>query len=88
MTAVPLLPAVGKAVNPSGVHISPGLEHLYDFNWLYCFLLSFSLYFVLSKLFPAKETIIPEMILGIAEEASDSITDEKSNGTEIKAMDV
>lgn len=89
---MPLLPAIGYAVNPKKVHVSEGLKHLYSINWLYCFLLSFSLYFVLSKLFPPKATIIPAMILGLPAEAADSVADEKdgkeTDSTEVKAVDV
>ena len=59
MIIVPLLPAIGNAVNPSGVHISSGLSHLYDFNWLYCFFSSSVLYYALNWAWPHTTTLIP-----------------------------
>ena len=56
---VPLLPAIGHAVNSKGVHISAGLAHLYTFNWLYCFFSSAVLYYVLNLIWPHRTTLIP-----------------------------
>ncbi|KAJ5093178.1 NCS1 allantoate transporter [Penicillium angulare] len=67
ITVTPLLPGIGNSVTPGKVNIDTGLKHLYDFNWLYGFFLSFSLYFVISKVWPCQETLIPETIPGIPE---------------------
>lgn len=42
----PLLPGLGWKVTPQNVQISVGLQHLFDFNWLYGFLLSIVLYYI------------------------------------------
>lgn len=73
-TVVPLLPALGKAVTPDNVEISAGLQNLYTFNWLYCFIVAFLLYFALNQLFPHKETLIPEMVPGTRDEDPDPDT--------------
>lgn len=48
------------------VHINTGLQHLFDFNWLYGFVLSIAAYWALNLAFPARQTLIPELIPGIA----------------------
>ncbi|KAJ9133380.1 NCS1 nucleoside transporter family [Pleurostoma richardsiae] len=88
LTVTPLLPAIGNKVTPNKVHISAGLQHLYTFNWLYCFFLSFALYFVLNKLFPSKSTVIPEAVLGGQDEQEASDTSKETDGVEVKALDV
>lgn len=62
---VPNLPGMANAVNPS--LIVGNVEHVYDINYLYGFSVAFVLYSVLSKLFPAEETLILETIHGDVE---------------------
>ncbi|KAH7021200.1 NCS1 nucleoside transporter [Microdochium trichocladiopsis] len=64
LVIVPLLPALGKKVNPTGVSISVGLENLFNFNWLYGFFVALVLYWVLNVVWPHKPTLIPKTIYG------------------------
>jgi NCS1 family nucleobase:cation symporter-1 len=64
LVVVPLLPAIGNAVN-TNIHISTGLQHLYDFNWLYCFFSSSVAYYVLNLVWPHAATQIPSPIYGV-----------------------
>ena len=48
------------------VHINAGLQHLFDFNWLYGFVLSIAAYWTLNLVSPAKQTLIPEVVPGTA----------------------
>ncbi|KAI1829225.1 hypothetical protein DTO006G1_9815 [Penicillium roqueforti] len=67
VTVTPLLAGIGNAVTPGNVHIDEGLKHLYTFNWLYCFLLSGSLYWVANWARPSHGTRVPEMVPGVVE---------------------
>ncbi|KKY15336.1 putative ncs1 allantoate transporter [Phaeomoniella chlamydospora] len=67
---VPLLPGLASAVSPSTVQISEGLKHLYDFNWLYGFLLSIFLYVGLNWGFPEPSTTADRVIYGVPEAVS------------------
>lgn len=61
---VPLLPALGQKVTPDNVSISKGLENLFSFNWLYGFVTSVFLYYVLNYFFPHRATLIDKAVLG------------------------
>lgn len=61
---IPLLPALGKKVNPSGVSISQGLENLFSFNWLYGFFASLFMYWLLNVVWPHQATLIPNVVRG------------------------
>ncbi|KAK3110771.1 hypothetical protein LTR53_014604 [Teratosphaeriaceae sp. CCFEE 6253] len=60
-SVVPNVPGLAKAVNPS-VSISPGIEHVYQINYLYGFTTASFLYWTLSHYFPATETLLPACI--------------------------
>lgn len=80
VTVAPLLPGIAHATNHTP--ISLGGQHLYTFNWLYCFFVSLTSYFVLSKVWPAKETIVPETVPGIVDDSigvEDGVQEEKLN---------
>jgi hypothetical protein len=51
------------------VSIPDGLSNLFAINWLYGFVCSIILFYVLHKLFPDLSTLIPATIYGDAEEA-------------------
>lgn len=59
----PNLPGLANSINTSS--ISAGAKHLYSFDWLYGFVSSIFVYTVLSKLFPAKESLIPKSIYSL-----------------------
>ncbi|KAH0142528.1 uridine permease-like protein Fui1, partial [Aureobasidium melanogenum] len=59
----PNLPGLANSINTSS--ISAGAKHLYSFDWLYGFVSSIFVYTVLSKLFPAKESLIPRSIYSL-----------------------
>lgn len=71
----PLLPGIANATNKTP--ISQGAQHLYTFNWLYCFLVSLLSYFVVSKVWPARETMIPETVPGIIDNSVEGTQEEK-----------
>jgi nucleobase:cation symporter-1, NCS1 family len=57
VAVTPVLPGLANSVN-SNVKISAGLQHIYDCNYLYSFLSGAFVYVVLSKVFPAPETLL------------------------------
>ncbi|KAH6684400.1 NCS1 nucleoside transporter [Halenospora varia] len=61
---VPMLPALANKVTPKNVHIPKGLSNLFTINWLYGFVASCVLYYVLNVIFPDKATLIPKVIHG------------------------
>ncbi|KAI1854981.1 hypothetical protein JX265_012336 [Neoarthrinium moseri] len=60
----PLLPALGHKVTPQNVTISEGLQHLFDFNWIYGFVTSILVYYMLNLVSPHRATLIPKVIHG------------------------
>ncbi|THX19606.1 uridine permease-like protein Fui1 [Aureobasidium pullulans] len=64
VVVVPLLPALGNKVTPGRVSVPIGLKHLFDFNWLYGFMSSVVMYYVLNVCFPHSATLIAEMVPG------------------------
>ncbi|KAH7122049.1 permease for cytosine/purines, uracil, thiamine, allantoin-domain-containing protein [Dactylonectria estremocensis] len=60
----PLLPALGHKVTPNKVPIPVGLQHLFDFNWIYGFVTSIVLYYGLNLLFPHSQTLISQVVHG------------------------
>jgi len=64
LVVFPMLPALANKVTPKNVHIPIGLNHLFAINWLYGFVTSCMLYYVLNVLFPDRKTLIPEIIHG------------------------
>ncbi|KAK9473928.1 permease for cytosine/purines, uracil, thiamine, allantoin-domain-containing protein [Dipodascopsis tothii] len=62
VSMVPNLP--GLAYKVGNVNISEGMKHLGDINYLYGFYSSIFTYVLLSKVFPAHETLITEGISG------------------------
>ncbi|KAI0155965.1 uracil permease [Pestalotiopsis sp. NC0098] len=64
LVIVPLLPALAYKVTPQNVHISTGLQHLFTFNWLYGFVVSIVLYYVLNVVFPHRPTLIDKVVPG------------------------
>lgn len=65
LVIVPLLPGLAHSVTPNNVSIDIGLQHLYSINYLYGFLLSFTLYFVLNYFWPDRATLIPAVVPGV-----------------------
>lgn len=57
VAVVPLLPGLATQVN-SSVTISVGMQHLYACSYLYGFLSGGVIYVVLSKVFPAQDTLL------------------------------
>ncbi|KAG9848047.1 uridine permease-like protein Fui1, partial [Aureobasidium melanogenum] len=75
----PNLPGLANSINASS--ISAGAKHLYSFDWLYGFVSSIFVYTVLSKLFPAKESLIPRSIYSLEIlEGEDMSTDRDVEG--------
>ena len=60
----PNLPGLAYSIN-SNSRITAGAKHLYSFDWLYGFVVSVFVYTVLHKVFPWKESLVPETIDGI-----------------------
>lgn len=58
----PLLPALGHKVTPNSVPIPIGLQHLFDFNWIYGFVTSIVLYYSLNVISPHSETLISQVV--------------------------
>lgn len=58
---VPNLPGLAAAVNPK-VHIG-GAQYVYDIFYLYGFIVTFVLYYILNRLFPDDGTVIPAAIM-------------------------
>ena len=67
LVIVPMLPALANKVTPESVHIPIELSHLFAINWLYGFVASCVLYYVLNVVFPDRKTLIPEVIHGDTE---------------------
>ena len=65
LVIVPLVPGMLAKIAPSSIHINTGLQHLFSFNWLYGFCLSVVAYWTLNVVFPAKDTLITEVVHGI-----------------------
>jgi NCS1 family nucleobase:cation symporter-1 len=61
----PLLPGLAQSIQPK-TKISEGTKHLYSFDWLFGFVVSIFLYTILSKIFPAKESLMNTTIFGLA----------------------
>lgn len=59
-----MLPALAHKVTPDSVHIPKALSNLFSINWLYGFVASCVIYYVLNVVFPDKETLIPAMVEG------------------------
>lgn len=64
VTVVPLLPGLANRVAPQDVTISPGMRNLFNFNWLYGFFLSGTMYYALNLCFPDKATLINHTVYG------------------------
>jgi len=67
-----LLPGLAQSIEstatpPKSLGIGTGLTNLYTFDWLYGFVVSIFLYTVLSKIFPAPESLIEHTIYGLDE---------------------
>jgi nucleobase:cation symporter-1, NCS1 family len=84
----PLLPGLADSISSTGggsLNLSPGISNLYSFDWLFGFVTSIFLYTVLSKVFPARETLLNDTIWnldtieGVREGGSD---EEKGSGGE------
>ena len=59
-----MLPALANKVTPNNVPIPQGLSNLFAVNWLYGFVCSVILFYILHKLFPDHSTLIPATIYG------------------------
>ncbi|KAI0121223.1 putative allantoin permease [Xylariales sp. AK1849] len=60
----PLLPALGHKATPQKVAISEGLQQLFSFNWIYGFVTSICLYYMLNLFFPHRPTLIERVVPG------------------------
>ncbi|KAH7393563.1 NCS1 allantoate transporter [Cadophora sp. MPI-SDFR-AT-0126] len=67
LVIVPMLPALAHKVTPDSVHIPKELSNLFSINWLYGFVASCIIYYVLNVVFPDKETLIPAVVEGYAD---------------------
>ncbi|TVY44681.1 putative permease [Lachnellula subtilissima] len=87
LVIVPMLPALANKVTPKNVHIPIELSHLFAINWLYGFVASCVLYYVLNVVFPDRKTLIPEVIHGDTEivEGVGSIDQSSTDGAEGRA---
>jgi NCS1 family nucleobase:cation symporter-1 len=54
-----------SSVSSGSIHINVGLRHLFDFNWLYGFVLSIAIYYMLNAIFPDRRSLIAEAVHGI-----------------------
>jgi NCS1 family nucleobase:cation symporter-1 len=97
LVIVPMLPALANKVTPNNVYIPKELSNLFDINWLYGFVVSCVLYYVLNVIFPDRRTLIARVIQGDTEVvegviASDESTDGNSGraekGLHLKEQDV
>ena len=97
LVIVPMLPALANKVAPHNVHIPKELSNLFAINWLYGFVASCVLYYVLNVVFADKRTLIACVVQGETEVvegviASDESTDGNSGRTEkglhVKEQDV
>jgi hypothetical protein len=59
-----MLPALANKVTPDNVHIPKALSNLFSINWLYGFVASSILYYILNLIFPDHRTLIPSVIQG------------------------
>ena len=64
LVIVPMLPALANKVTPTKVHIPTALSHLFTINWLYGFVASCVLYYVLNLVFPDRRTLITSVVHG------------------------
>jgi len=67
LVIVPMLPALANKVTPNNVRIPKKLSNLFTFNWLYGFVASCVLYYVLNVVFPDKRTLISCVVQGDTE---------------------
>ena len=79
---VPLLPGMANAVN-SSIEIG-GLIHLVDMNFYYGYFAAMFVYWGLSAVWPAKETLVDEMIEGLGIERGVAETGSEEGFDEIK----
>lgn len=84
LVIVPMLPALANKVTPNKVKIPVELKHLFAINWLYGFVASSVLYWVLNVAFPDTETLIMrtvhgdlETVEGVVESNDDSDCDKR-----------
>jgi NCS1 family nucleobase:cation symporter-1 len=93
LVIAPMLPALANKVTPNNVHIPIALNHLFTINWLYGFVSSCVLYYVLNVVFPDHGTLIPAVIHGDTEvvegvASSDQSSTDGAGGRAEKGMDV
>lgn len=63
----PMPPALANKLTPTNIHIPTALSHLFTINWLYGFVASCVLSYVLNLIFPDRGTLIPDVIHGDVE---------------------
>lgn len=83
LVIVPMLPALANKVTPTKVHIPMELSHLFTINWLYGFVTSCVLYYVLNLIFPDRGTLIPSVIHGDVEVVEGVSSNNESTDGEI-----
>lgn len=83
----PTLPGLINAVNPN-IDIG-GAKYITDLNWYYGFFSSFGTYSVLSLLFPARESLVPQMVLTseeLVENGSPSHEEKEKGGESVTVL--
>ncbi|KAK9458130.1 permease for cytosine/purines, uracil, thiamine, allantoin-domain-containing protein [Dipodascopsis uninucleata] len=64
ISVTPNIPGLAYSVSPDTVHVSAGIIHVWDINYLYGFYVTIVVYVGLSKLFPESKTLLEEGISG------------------------
>lgn len=86
LVIVPMLPGLAHKVTPDNVPIPTALANLFSINWLYGFISSCVIYYVLNVVFPDRETLIPAVIDGISDVVEGVTTgDESTDGDSSRA---
>ena len=75
-----MLPALANKVTPDRVPIPIELSNLFNINWLYGFISSVILYYVLNIAFPDRRSLIPCVIYGDTE-ISEPVLDASDNNS-------
>lgn len=78
LVIVPMLPALAHKVTPDSVHIPKELSNLFSVNWLYGFVASCIIYYVLNIVFPDKGTLIPAVVEGYPDVVEGVVTGAES----------
>lgn len=83
----PNLPGLAYSINPRGTHISQGAINLYTFDWLYGFVSSIVIYTALHYIFPWKDSLVPQTIMGLEYTDGRSSSDDETKRAHTKNPD-